>query len=109
MPITDLTGHIIPLSQSPQELAKLLARRVHDLRLARGWGRAELAERTGVSEATIKVFERSGQITLSRLLLLARALDALGPFGALFEPPAARSLEELEKKPKTRQRGRRRS
>jgi transcriptional regulator with XRE-family HTH domain len=68
-----------------------------------------LAEKTGVSEATIKIFERSGQITLSRLLLIARALGALGGFATLFEAPAARSLEELEGRQRTRQRGRRRS
>ena len=90
-------------------MATALAARVRALRLARAWSRATLAEKAGVSEGTIKVFERSGQITLSRLLLLARALDALPAFEGLFLPPAARTLDELEARHKPRQRGRKRS
>lgn len=82
---------------------------MRDRRLDLGWSRAVLAEKAGVSEATIKVFERSGQITLSRLLLIARALGALAGFAALFEAPAARSLDELEGRQRRRQRGQRRS
>lgn len=95
--------------EDPAEIASALAARVRARRLDLGWSRSMLAEKTGVSEATLKVFERSGQITLSRLLLIARALGALGGFVTLFEAPAARSLEELEGRQRRRQRGRRRS
>ena len=87
----------------------MLAARIRARRLDLGWSRSMLAEKAGVSEATIKVFERTGQITLSRLLLIARALGTLAGFDALFQPPAARTLEEIEGRRLQRQRGRRRS
>lgn len=100
-------GKILPVS-SPLEIGRELAARVRARRLDRGWPRSVLAERSGVSEATIKLFESRGQITLSRLLLLARALGALGEFDALFAPPPARTLAEIEAAQHRRQRGRRR-
>jgi HTH-type transcriptional regulator / antitoxin HipB len=108
VPPSTTTGGFIPIINTPPEVASALASRVRALRLARGWSRGVLAEKAGVSEATIKAFERTGQITLSRLLLLARALDALAPFAGLFAPPVARTLDELEARQKPRQRGRRR-
>jgi hypothetical protein len=45
---------------------------------------------------TIRAFERTGQIGVSRLLLLAGSLGALAEFGALFPAPVAQSLAELE-------------
>ena len=78
------------------------------LRLDRGWSRGELAERAGISEETVKSFERRAQITLSRLLLIARALDALDDFSPLFAPRPAGSLAEIEAQQRPRLRGRRR-
>jgi transcriptional regulator with XRE-family HTH domain len=92
----------------PVEVGLELAARLRTRRLERGWPRAELAERSGVSEATIKLFENGGQITLSRLLLLARALGALADFDALFLPRPAKTLAEIETREHRRQRGRRR-
>lgn len=108
VPYREITGHRIPLTEDPAEISRALAARVRERRLDLGWSRSVLAEKAGVSEATIKVFERRGQITVSRLLLIARALGALGGFATLFEAPAARSLEELEGRQQRRQRGRRR-
>jgi transcriptional regulator with XRE-family HTH domain len=90
-----------------QERMLALAARLRALRLSRGWSQAELAERAGVAFSTLRLFERSGQISLERLLLLAMVLDAAGGFDALFAPAPLRSLDELEERP-TRQRGRRR-
>ena len=104
-----LTGHIIPILQTTSEVARGLAERVRALRLERGWSRGELAERAGISEETVKSFERRGQITLSRLLLIARALDALDRWDALFAPRPAESLAEIEARQRPRVRGRRRS
>lgn len=99
---------ILPTSL-PAEVGLELDERMRARRLDREWPRAVLAERSGVSEATIKLFEARGQITLSRLLLLARALGALGEFDALFAPRPAKTLAEVEARERRRQRGRRRS
>lgn len=81
---------------SPADVALRLADRVRARRLARAWTQAELAERSGVALPTFKLFERTGQISLERLLRIAAALGALEEFGALFPLQAARSLDEIE-------------
>ena len=82
--------------RTPAEVALDLADRVHTSRLARGWTQAELARRAGVALSTLKMFEHQGRISLDRLLRIAAALDDLESFQKLFEPPRARSLDELE-------------
>jgi transcriptional regulator with XRE-family HTH domain len=65
------------------------------LRLNRGWTQQELAERAGIALATYRSFERSGRMSLERLLKIATVLDARAGFDQLFAPPPARSLVEL--------------
>lgn len=88
---------MLPLElRTPREIAHLLARRVKALRLERGWTQQEIADRSGISLATYRRFERSGRISLERLLKLAVILDAHGGFEDLFALPPARSLSDLE-------------
>ncbi|HEX8830621.1 MAG TPA: helix-turn-helix transcriptional regulator [Longimicrobium sp.] len=96
--------------QSPSEIARTLAQRVRALRLENGWTQEETAERAGLALATYRQFERTGRISLERLLKLAAILDARAGFDQLFVRPPARSLAELEKRSErqTRRRGRRR-
>lgn len=100
---------MLPLElQSPREIANLLARRVKALRLERGWTQQEIADRTGISLATYRRFERSGRISLERLLKLAVILDAHRGFEDLFALPPVRSLSDLEAKDRpSRKRGKR--
>jgi transcriptional regulator with XRE-family HTH domain len=94
--------------RSPREVAQMLARRVKALRLERGWTQRELADRSGIALATYRRFERSGRISLERLLKLAVILDARAGFDKLFTLPPARSLSELEQEDRpTRKRGKR--
>lgn len=82
---------------TPKEVAERLGARMMQLRLARDWRRVTLAERAGVSPATVARFETTGQITLENFLKLAHALDALDALEAVFVPPPARSIAELER------------
>lgn len=93
---------------TPTTAQRLIARRAKEARLRLGWSRTELARRSGVSSPTIREFERSGRIGLSRLLAIAGSLRALDEFVGLFPPPPARSLDELEARAvgPRRQRGR---
>ena len=103
---------MLPLDlQSPGEIARMLARRIRALRLDNGWTQQEAAERAGLALATYRQFERTGRISLERLLKLAVILDARAGFDHLFLRPPARSLAELEKQAEgqTRKRGRRRA
>lgn len=96
--------------QSSAEIARTIARRVKELRLDNGWTQQEAAERAGVALATYRQFERTGRISLERLLKLAVILDARTGFEHLFVRPRALSLVELEKQAEkqARKRGRRR-
>lgn len=49
--------------------------RVREHRLQRGWSQAELAQRAGVKLPTYVLFERTGRVSLLRLIAI---LDVLG-------------------------------
>ena len=82
----------------PAEMGSLLAGRVKTLRLLKGWTRETLARRAGVTAASLKRFETSGKASLELVLKVAHALARLEEFDKLFQPPAARSIEELEQR-----------
>lgn len=83
---------------SPLQVQLDLAGRVRARRKERGWSRGELARRAGVAMETLKLFERTGKIALTRLVLVASALGCLDEFEALFKAPPATSLAELERR-----------
>jgi HTH-type transcriptional regulator / antitoxin HipB len=95
--------------KTPGEIGRLLAGRVRTMRLQRGWTQQEMAERTGLTLATYRRFERTGRIALERLLRIAVILDARAGFDQLFATPPAQSLAELAERTQspTRKRGRR--
>lgn len=58
-------------------LAFELGAEVRELRLARGWGQAELASAAGMTQSAVARFESGGTVpTLPVLGRIARALDA---------------------------------
>lgn len=83
--------------QTPREITAGIAERARALRVTRGWTQVELARRSGVAVDTLRRFERTGQIALERLLMIAVTLDAAGAFATLFAPEPARTLAELER------------
>lgn len=93
---------------TPEQVGKTLAARVKALRLAMGWKQVTLAERSGVSLASLRRFEATGRASLQLLLQLAFALNRLDDFDALLQAPRAASLAELEaaEKRPARRRGR---
>ena len=95
--------------RSPVDLSEELAERVRRLRLDRNWTRATLAERAGVTVASLRRFETTGNSSLELLLKVAHALDRLHELDSLFRPAQARSMAELEQRTAhpERKRGRR--
>lgn len=81
---------------TPERIAASLAARLRELRLARGWRQVTLAERSGVSLASLRRFERSGKVSLQNLLKLVFALGRLDDFDALLRRPRPATLAELE-------------
>lgn len=94
---------------TPTELALLVAGRVRDERLARGWTQRQIAERVGMPVITYRLFERTGQISLVRLLAVASALGRTAEWDGIFRPGPAASLDELDRRRPMRRRGRRTS
>jgi transcriptional regulator with XRE-family HTH domain len=87
-----------PSLMLPGDAARLLSERVKALRLLRGWKRTTLAERAGVSAASLKRFESTGLVSLESLLKLAHTLGRLPEFAELLRPPEAQSIAELEER-----------
>ncbi|MEH6774051.1 MAG: helix-turn-helix transcriptional regulator [Cereibacter changlensis] len=88
---------MIPVFDTASDLRQTLRAAARDRRIALGITQANLADRSGVPLGTLKRFERLGEVSLSSLLAIAEALDALEGFHALFPMPEARSLAELER------------
>ena len=102
-------AEVNPSLMLPPDVAGVLADRVRKLRLQREWKRSTLAERSGVSAASLKRFETTAKVSLASLLKLAHALGRLSEFADLLRPPQARSIDELEARSSEpiRKRGRR--
>ena len=83
---------------NPSEMSQLLAGRIKNLRLLRGWTQVTLAQRAGVTAASYRRFETTSKASLELLLKVAHALARLEEFDQLFQPPPARSIEELEQR-----------
>lgn len=81
---------------TPEEISETLAGRLRELRLAIGWKQATLAQRSGVTLASLRRFEVSGQISLKNLLKLVFVLGRLDEFDKLLHQPEASSMAELE-------------
>ena len=81
----------------PVEMGKLLAERIKVLRLFNGWKRDTMAQKAGVSPASLKRFGTTGKASLELLLKVVHALSRLEEFRNLLGPPSARSMDELER------------
>ena len=90
----------------PEQLSDLAAR-LRVLRLAADLTQAGLAARAGVSRASLRRFEATGQIALESLVRLALALGRERDLDALLAPPPLASLDEIIDARPPRRRGRR--
>jgi len=83
--------------QTPDEVAQSLAKRLKGLRLTQGFKRQTLANRAGVTVASLKRFETTGKGSLELLLKVVFTLGRLDEFTDLLQPPPARSMADIEK------------
>jgi transcriptional regulator with XRE-family HTH domain len=107
-PFMSLSANILATMASATELAEGLAERARARRLAADLSQEGLASRAGITLSSLKRFERTGEISLERLIRVATALGATREFHDLFAPPEQRTLDEILARPSTRKRGRRR-
>jgi transcriptional regulator with XRE-family HTH domain len=93
--------------RSVHEQAEGVAARIRAVRLDANLTQTGLAARSGVSLASLRRFETTGQIALESLIRLAQALGRDADIEALFALPPLASLDELVAPPLPRRRGRR--
>lgn len=79
----------------PHEIAKDIALQEKNKRKRRKITQKELSMRSGVSLASIKRFEQTGEISFVSLLQIAAILDELDSFARLFEGIEYESIQEV--------------
>lgn len=104
----DLVDQIIAVISSPQELALGLGQRLRLRRLEADLSQSGLASRAGITLSSLKRFERTGEISLERLLCLAIALGLIDSFHQLLLAEQPKTLDDVIATSPKRQRGRRR-
>ena len=80
---------------SPLDVAKNLASRLKNVRKRKKITQKILADRSGVSYATLRKFEQTGQISLESLIKLCMELGVVGEINNLFTQPVYGSIEEV--------------
>ena len=97
--------------RTSRETVEAIAAGARRTRLVQNLTQAGLEQRSGVSLGTIKLFERTGKISLESLVKIAIALDVSDGFASLFADTkdTSSSIDELlraEAARKSRKRGR---
>lgn len=71
---------------SSKEICKELAKRLTAVRLQQAWTRDTLAKIANINVHSLKRFERTGQISLERLIAISEALGLNQEIERLFKP-----------------------
>ena len=88
--------------KTSSEITFQIAQRLHDIRRRRKISQQKLSELSGVSLGSVKRFERTGEISLKSLALLAGALHLEQHLEALFQDVPPESIEEIIRENRTR-------
>ncbi len=79
----------------PNEIAKDIAYNEKFMRKRQGLTQMELSDRSGVSLASLKRFEQTGEISFVSLLKIAAVLDETDNFVNLFTRKEYQSIQEV--------------
>ncbi len=82
--------------ETQQTVLSNLVDRVKSRRKESRLTQKQLAERSGVSYASIRRFEQTGDISLSSLLKIGKALNCLSDFNMLFKTRIITNLKDFE-------------
>ena len=93
---------------APKEIREILGRRFQQLRLAKNLTQAQVSAISGVSLASVRAFEQTGEVSLKNLVHLAEAVRREGDLDALFKPARSTNLYAKEPRPRRRATGERR-
>ena len=91
-----------------KEILTLIADRAKKVRISHDLRQSDLSEKSAVPLSSIRVFERSGKISLVYLIKILRALSLVEELDNLFQSPQIDDLKSiLNQKEKRRERVRR--
>ncbi len=83
------------LWDTPSDVALRLATKMKDIRKRKKITQKELAGRSNVSYATLRKFEKTGQISLESFIKLTMELGLIQEINNLFTEPVYSSIEEV--------------
>jgi len=103
-----LADKLILSDSNPTAIATSIAERVKRNRLELNLTQNALASRSGVSFASLRRFENTGEISLKSLIMIAIALDSTEEFAALFSSAKYKKIDDVLalNEPMTKKRGR---
>lgn len=89
---------------STSDLMKVVAGNVRAMRLRRNISQKDFASKVGIALPTYRRFETTGEISLRKLVEIAKFFDLAGDFKNLFTKREYSSIEEVisERKPRKR-------
>ncbi len=80
---------------TPSDVTKRLAERMKSIRKRKKISQKQMAARSNVSYATLRKFEKTGQISLESFVKIAMELGIIGEVNSLFTEPVYTSIEEV--------------
>ncbi|MDE6356430.1 MAG: helix-turn-helix domain-containing protein [Clostridia bacterium] len=83
-------------TQTIQSVTEQLVEREKLRRKKMHLSQRDLANKSGMSYASIRRFENIGEISLNSLLKIANALDCLEEFNSVFKMPVVKSLKDYK-------------
>ena len=83
------------LWEMPSDVTKRLALRMKNIRKRKKITQKQLAGRSNVSYATLRKFEKTGQISLESFVKLTMELGVVNEINELFTRPVYNSIEEV--------------
>ncbi len=79
-----------------QSIIADLVARFKKRRKEMGLTQRQIAERSGVTYASLRRFEQTGEIALNSLIKLAKALRCMDDFNGLFKTPIIKDLKDYK-------------
>ena len=89
---------------STSDLMKVVAGNVRAMRLRRNISQKDFASKVGIALPTYRRFETTGEISLRKLVDIAKFFDVAGDFKNLFTKREYSSIEEVIKEKPNRER-----
>ncbi|MBE6014422.1 MAG: helix-turn-helix transcriptional regulator [Lachnospiraceae bacterium] len=80
---------------TPSDVSKRLADKLRSIRKRKKITQKQLAERSNVTYASLRRFERTGNISLESFVKLAMELGVIDEINNLFTRPVYGSIEEV--------------